>query len=199
MKIYGLTGGIGCGKSTVSRILQNYGFQIIDADCLTRDVQHTPEICRALADAFGRDILTMSPTGPAVNRKLLGNRVFASDSERAKLDQIMRPALKREAQIRLKACTAPAILDAALLFEAGWDDLTDENIVVLCPEEIRLTRIMSRDSLTKSAALARIRAQLSDAERIAHADKLIYNTGDISSIYRQIIYIFGHPASHAAY
>ena len=67
MKIYGLTGGIGCGKSTISRILQNYGFQIIDADSLTRDVQRTPEICRALADAFGRDILTMSPTGPAVN------------------------------------------------------------------------------------------------------------------------------------
>lgn len=191
MKIYGLTGGIGCGKSTISRILRNYGFQIIDADSLTRDVQSTPEICLKLSEAFGGDILTMGTTGPAVNRKLLGARVFASASERAKLDQIMRPALKREAQNRLKACTAPAVLDAALLFEAAWDDLTEENIVVLCPEELRLTRIMSRDSLTKSAALARIRAQMSDAERIARADKVIYNTGNLAQLNRQVMCIFG--------
>ena len=190
MKIYGLTGGIGCGKSTISRILQTLGFQIIDADALTHELHKNPDICRTLADIFGPEILMSSPTGLCINRKNLGKLVFNTPDARTKLDEIMRPALRSMVIERLSHRTAPTILDAALLFEAGWHNLTDENIVVLCPEHIRSMRIQARDGLSEQQALSRIRAQMSDAERIARADCLIYNTGDIQQLKRQIHNIF---------
>lgn len=190
MKIYGLTGGIGCGKSTISRILQTLGFQIIDADALTHELHKNPDICRTLADIFGPEILMSSPTGLCINRKKLGKLVFNTPDARTKLDEIMRPALKSMVIEHLSHRTTPTILDAALLFEAGWHDLTDLNIVVLCPEYTRIKRIQARDNLSEQAAKARIRAQMSDSERIALADYLIYNTGDIQALHRQISHIF---------
>lgn len=188
--IYGLTGGIGSGKSTLSQMLQSYGFQIIDADKITHELHRDPYICNTLTSTFGPDVVMHTLTGICVNRKTLGAQVFADPNAREKLDAIMRPALRHEATKRLHASTAPTVLDAALLFEAGWQDLTDVNIVVLCPEATRLSRIIARDALPESRARARIRAQMSDTERIQLADRLIYNTGDLANLLRQAKRIF---------
>ena len=171
-RVVGLTGGIGTGKSTVSEMLRARGATVIDADAIVHELQApgTPLLAR-MVEAFGQEILGADG---ALDRKRLGDRVFADASLRARLGALVGPAVVAElARRREAACAEGAdlvVLDVPLLLEGRPRDGSparrtaaahaDEVIVVYAPESLQIARQMARDGASREHALARIRAQL---------------------------------------
>jgi len=180
VKIIGLTGGIACGKSTVSTELRAHGAAIIDADALAHELSqpHQP-IYNAYVERFGREIVTADGM---LDRVAIARRVFADPAVRAEVDAIAHPLIRMAAEERLRAARdenkRAAVLDVPLLFEAGWDALADETWVVALPREEQLARLLARDtSMDEGEARARIAAQMPLAEKCARADVIIDNSG----------------------
>ena len=182
MRIIGLTGGIACGKSTVSRALRALGAAIIDADALAHELsQPNAPIFNAYVERFGREIVTADGT---LDRAAIAARVFADPAVRAEVDAIAHPLIRKAAEERLRAARAQdktaAVLDVPLLFEAGWDALADEVWVVALPAEEQLARLLARDkAMSEGEARARISAQMPLAEKCARADIVIDNSGTL--------------------
>ena len=182
MKIIGLTGGIACGKSTVSRALRVHGAAIIDADALAHELSQPGQaIFNAYVERFGREIVT---AGGTLDRAAIAARVFADPAVRTEVDAITHPLIRAAAEERLRAARAAekraAVLDVPLLFEAGWDALADEVWVVALPAEEQLARLLTRDkSMSEGEARARISAQMPLTEKCARADIVIDNSGTV--------------------
>ena len=182
MKIIGLTGGIACGKSTVSRALRAHGAAIIDADALAHELSQPGQaIFNAYVERFGRGIVT---AGGTLDRAAIAARVFADPAVRTEVDAITHPLIHAAAEERLRAARAAekraAVLDVPLLFEAGWDALADEVWVVALPAEEQLARLLARDkSMSEGEARARISAQMPLTEKCARADIVIDNSGTV--------------------
>ena len=182
MRIIGLTGGIACGKSTVSRALRALGAAIIDADALAHELSQPGQpIFNAYVECFGREIVT---AGGTLDRAAIAARVFADPAVRAEVDAIAHPLIRTAAEERLRVTRAEgkkaAVLDVPLLFEAGWDVLADEVWVVALPAEEQLARLLARDkSMSEGEARARISAQMPLAEKCARADIVIDNSGTV--------------------
>ena len=180
MKIIGLTGGIACGKSTVSTELRARGAAIIDADALAHELSQPHQLLfNAYVQRFGREIVTENGT---LDRAAIARRVFADPAVRAEVDAIAHPLIRMAAEERLRAARdenkRAAVLDVPLLFEAGWDVLADETWVVALPREEQLARLLARDtSMDEGEARARIAAQMPLAEKCARADVIIDNSG----------------------
>ena len=185
MKIIGLTGGIACGKSTVSAELRAHGAAIIDADALAHELsQPNQPIYNAYVERFGREIVTADGT---LDRAAIARRVFVDPAVRAEVEAIAHPIIRSAAEARLRAARdenkRAAVLDVPLLFEAGWDALADETWVVALPREEQLARLLARDtSMDAGEARARIAAQMSLAEKCARADVVIDNSGTVEEI-----------------
>ena len=182
MKIIGLTGGIACGKSTVSTELRAHGAAIIDADALAHELSqpHQP-IYNAYVERFGSEIVAADGT---LDRAAIARRVFADPAVRAEVEAIVHPIIRRAAEVRLRAARdenkRAAVLDVPLLFEAGWDALADETWVVALPREEQLARLLARDkAMDAGEARARIAAQMPLAEKCARADVVIDNSGTV--------------------
>ena len=185
MKIIGLTGGIACGKSTVSTELRAHGAAIIDADALAHELSqpHQP-IYNAYVERFGSEIVAADGT---LDRAAIARRVFADPAVRAEVEAIAHPIIRRAAEERLRAARdenkRAAVLDVPLLFEAGWDALADETWVVALPREEQLARLLARDkAMDAGEARARIAAQMPLAEKCARADVVIDNSGTVEEI-----------------
>lgn len=189
--ITGLTGGIGSGKSTVSAQLRTMGYDIVDADLLTREVHRDEAVCAALASAFGDAVIERIDGKVCVARKALGARVFGDDDAMRALNGIMRPALRQAAQAAIESSRKPVILDAALLYEASWDEWVDDVVVVVSHEGERARRVAARDGLNLAEVRRRIAHQMTDAERVRRADILIYNVGSFEALSAQVRRIFG--------
>lgn len=175
MKVIGLTGGIGSGKSTVSQMLAELGAIVIDADKVGHEVlKPNTEVWHEIVASFGEDILT--PSGD-IDRKKLASMVFRDASALARLNQIMHPRMYRIVEAQLDELklqgTSVVVLEAPLLFEAGWTKLTDEVWVTVAPEATVLRRLKERSRLTESDAMVRIGSQLSQEERAKRADVVI--------------------------
>ena len=186
MTIIGLTGGIGSGKSAASRFFAANGFDIIDADQMTRRLHHDPGVCAKLAQLFGSQVLDHSSDHVCVNRHQLAAIVFASKDALDALNQVMQPALYQALMHAIESSINDIVLDAALLFEAGWNKLADRTIVVLSSVQNRIQRVTMRDNLNESQIRARMNAQISDAQRILLADYILYNTADLLSLKQQV-------------
>lgn len=177
MKVYGLTGKTGAGKSTVALKLAKLGFYIIDGDVIARGITEKgkPAIS-LLANEFGCDIIE---SDGSLNRKLLASRAFKDKESTAKLNSITHPLIKKEFEAELMKAQnegfAFAVIDAAALLESSCKDLCEKIIVVTAPEDIRLERILKRDNITKAQALIRINAQFPDEYYNEKADILIRN------------------------
>ena len=185
MKIIGLTGGIACGKSTVSAELRARGAAIIDADALAHELSqpHQP-IYNAYVERFGSEIVAADGT---LDRAAIARRVFADPAVRAEVEAIAHPIIRRAAEERLRAARdenkRAAVLDVPLLFEAGWDALADETWVVALPREEQLARLLARDkAMDAGEARARIAAQMPLAEKCARAHVVIDNSGTVEEI-----------------
>lgn len=182
MHVVGLTGGIAAGKSTVSEALRALGAAVIDADRVGHEA-YAPGTAthEAVVEAFGERVL--APDG-TIDRRALGAIVFADPAQRERLQGIVWPRLRAILQERLAALTAQgtavAVIEAAVLLEAGWEDLVDEVWTVQAPEETVMRRLMERNGLTADEARARIRAQLSNEERARRARVVIDNGGSVA-------------------
>ena len=177
MKVYGLTGKTGAGKSTVAEKLEKMGFCVIDGDKIARSITEKgkPAIS-ILANEFGCDIIE---DDGSLNRKLLASRAFKDRESTAKLNAITHPIIKAEFEKELRKAEEEgfsfAVIDAAALLESSCKDLCEKIIVVTAPEKIRLSRVLLRDGITKEQALIRINAQFPDEYYNEKADILIRN------------------------
>ena len=185
--VIGLTGGIAAGKSTVSERLGTLGAHVIDADRVGHRVlmREGGEAYEGVVAAFGTEILDESGE---IARPRLGRLVFADPARLAELNRLSHPPMhermRREIEdIRGQPSPPPFIvLDAAVLFEAGWDALCDEVWTVSTAPERALERLVARNRLSPEAARARIEAQLGNAEREARADRVIRNDGTLDAL-----------------
>ncbi|HEX3015431.1 MAG TPA: dephospho-CoA kinase [Desulfobacteria bacterium] len=190
MFVVGLTGGIASGKSTVARILQEQGAAIIDADKLTKELQqpHTP-VWDEIVRRFGSGVLLNDDT---LNRKKLAEIVFKDKNALTDLENIVHPRVIDRVQERIVKLELPgqstvAVIDAPLLIEAKMTGLVDEVWVVSVPEETQVKRLIARDALTAEQAAARIRSQMSLADKLRYADRVIDSSGTIEET-RQRVY-----------
>lgn len=179
MIVIGLTGGIASGKSTAARFLGERGAYVIDADKLGHRAYDagTPAFDQVVA-AFGDDVVGADGQ---IDRKALGGKVFSDPDGLRQLTDIVWPAIKSLAQAEiagLPADTGVVVLEAAVLLEAGWDDMVDQVWVAVVDREVAITRATARDGVDRAAIEARIDAQLSNDERRAKADQVIDNSGD---------------------
>lgn len=187
--VIGLTGGMASGKSTAARFLKEQGAHVIDADMLGHRTYEPGSPAHAqVVSAFGRDVLAADGT---IDRKALGAKVFGKPSELKKLTDIVWPAIRRLAEDEIATIRAadPArviVLEAAVLFEAGWNDAGDEVWVLIVDREIAIARAMQRDGISHAMAESRLDAQLSNAERIARADVVIDNNGTLEEMLGQL-------------
>ena len=175
MYVIGLTGGIGSGKSTVAEMLSRKGAKLLSADAVGHEVYEPGRPAyQEIVDAFGRNVL--GPDG-RIDRKRLGPIVFSDPEQLRRLNAITHPRMKELMREKLEAERARgapiAVLEAALLFDAGWDDLTDEVWVTVARPEVAAARTAERSGITVEEALSRIRAQMSNEERIARSQVVI--------------------------
>ena len=187
MRLIGITGGIGTGKSTVTNYLQTqYNLPIWDADIYARSaVAIDSPILAAISHRYSADIL--QPDG-SLDRQRLGEIIFDDVNERQWLEAQIHPYVKScfEIAISQLAPDGIAILAIPLLFEAKMTDLTTEIWVVSCDRTTQLNRVMARDRIDETAAKIRIDSQMSLADKIALADVNLDNSSDISDLKRQV-------------
>lgn len=183
----GLTGGVGCGKSTVSSYLSQLGFPIIDGDKLAREaVLPGSAAMEKIRLAFGDVFL---PDGN-LDRAAVAKLVFADEEKRQRLNGIIHPYIWRRTTEELlkaqEAGHAAAVLDMPLLLELGWQ-LRCETVWVVCAtREQQIQRVMARDGMTREEALARIGKQMPTREKINFADVVIDNSRSREETRRQI-------------
>lgn len=188
MKIIGLTGGIGTGKSTVSAYLAQKGCKIIDADLISHQMTEAGSPCLAeIKAAFGEDVFLRDGN---LDRKKVGRLVFADATKKKTLEQIItRRVIEKTLRI-LQDCRAQqedlVVLDAPLLFECGMQRYTDEAWLVVCRTETRLRRIAARDGLAEEDIQKRIANQMSTEQKEKLADYIIDNSRDLAWLYAQI-------------
>ena len=180
----GLSGGIGSGKTEATRILQEMGAEVIIADQVGHEAYepHT-DAWKQVVETFGDDIL--QPDGQ-IDRRKLGSIVFSDPGEMAKLNAIMHPRMHTMMEERLGELEAKgvqvAVLEAAILIEAGWIALVDEAWMLEVPEEVAVERIHQRNGLAEEEIRKRLQSQLSNEERAGHASEVIENTGDLEAL-----------------
>jgi len=188
MKIIGLTGGIGSGKSTVSQFLAELGATIIDADKIGHETfKPETEAWREVVSAFGQQIVAANGT---IDRKKLGTIVFSNPEARARLNQIMHPRIYEVVRAQLaefqRQGVSVVVLEAPLLVEAGWTSLVDEVWVTTAAEDTVLKRLRERTGLSEAESQARIRAQLPAGKRIREADVVIDTDCDLDELKAKI-------------
>ena len=187
VKTIGVTGGIGAGKSAAVRILAELGALVIDADRVGHDVYLPGTVGwgRVVAD-FGREVVAEDGS---IDRKRLGARVFADRSALARLNAVVHPLIHDAIAARIavsRDATQPIVVEAALLIEAKWDTLVDELWLVVARPEVIEARLMAQRGMDRAAIAARMSAQLSVAERAAHADVIIDNSGPLAALRTQV-------------
>ena len=188
MRVIGLTGGIGSGKSTVARMLAELGAPVVDADQLARELVEPGQPALAeVVSAFGPGVLAADGS---LDRKCLGARVFGDPIQRQRLNGILHPRIAAATQAQLgllaQAGHRVAIYEAALLVENGIHHGLAGLVVVASPPALQRERTMARDGLTQEEADARLRAQAPLADKLAVADWVIDNSGSLEETRRQV-------------
>ena len=187
MRIVGLTGGIGSGKSTIVRLFADQGVHWVDADDVAREVvvPGTPAL-KAISEHFGKDILLDSGE---LNRAELRSWIFQDDTERQWLEQLLHPLI-REAmleQLKPQSYDLPyTLLVSPLLLETDQHTLVDRIVVIDVPVEVQIKRTVSRDGNTPEQVQRIIDAQMSRDKRVGKADHIITNAGGVEDAMAQV-------------
>ncbi|TAA70456.1 dephospho-CoA kinase [Planococcus salinarum] len=189
--IIGLTGSIASGKSTVSKMLEEMGFPIIDADLVARQVvQPGTETLKKIEALFGPEVIRPDGT---MDREKVGTLIFSDPLARKQLNDIIHPAIREEMLRQRNAYIAQGfetiIMDIPLLFESKLQHFVDKILVVSVTEENQLARLMERNGLSESEARARISSQLPMSVKEEGADAVIYNNGTIDETAFQLAQI----------
>ena len=185
----GLTGGIGSGKTTAAKRFRELGAHVYHADAVSRGaLDYGAECYNRVVAAFGKAVLRGDGS---IDRKMLGEIVFADEAKRDILNGIIHPyvieTLFSQADEDCNAePNAIAVFEVPLLFESGMNERMDRNVVVLSQQEIRIQRVMQRDLLTREQVLARMRAQMPEEEKLLLADDILVNDGSENELIDQV-------------
>jgi dephospho-CoA kinase len=196
MRVIGLTGGIGSGKSTVSRLLAELGAVIIDADKVGHEAfKPDTELWREIVTTFGQQVLT--PVGE-IDREKLGAIVFDDPESLAQLNRIMHSRMydivKGQLEQYRQQGVPVVVLEAALLLEADWTAQVEEVWVTVAPEATVIKRLMERTGLSEAQSLARIHAQISNEDRIKQADVVIDTDCSLDELKAKVEGLWGERA-----
>jgi len=188
MLVVGLTGGICSGKSTVAAMFERLGAVVIDADRVAHELQAPGQpLFEAIVSAFGRQIVGEDGR---IDRRRLGAIVFSDPKARARLEEILHPAIVEECERRIQQARASGaavcLLDAALLIESGRHARFDRMVLVEASEAVQLERLMARMGLSLEEAMQRIRSQVPLEEKRRHAKFVIENGGSLEETERQV-------------
>ena len=187
MKVIGITGGIGSGKSTVTNVLRKMGYTVLDADKIAREIveKDSPTLKR-LADTFGGKIICAGE----LDRKALAAIVFVDKEKRKVLDQITHSEIKNIMATRISIAKENGenmlFVDAPLLFEAKVDEMTDENWLIFATEEVRLKRAMERDNSAESEVKKVMSHQMKEEDKKKLVDVILENMGTVSELEEKV-------------
>lgn len=188
MEIIGLTGGIASGKSTVANYLRQEGMTVIDADLIARQVvEPGQEGLEKLVEAFGSQILTKEKE---LNRKYLGRMLFSDSLARYTVNDILHPLIRQEMMRQIGQAEQSGLkqvfLDIPLLFEAGYQEMCHEILLVYIPQSLQAQRLKERDHLTDVEVKDRIASQMSIEDKLPMATVIIDNSQSISHTQEQV-------------
>jgi dephospho-CoA kinase len=186
--VIGLIGGIGSGKSRVSELLARRGARVLSGDQAGHEALRQPDIKARVAERWGPGVLDEAGE---VDRRRLAARVFADPAERRALEAIVWPWIGRRLREQTDAARADAavkliLLDAAVLLEAGWDDVCDRLVYVDAPRDVRLRRLAEQRGWSAEQLAAREQAQLALTEKARRADDVLDNSGTPEALARQV-------------
>lgn len=187
VKLIAITGGIGCGKSIVSQILKEFGFQVYDCDCNAKYLMdNSPTIKNCLKSTFGNDIIIDG----TINRIKLANIVFNNKEKLVKLNNIVHSSVKEDLiSWKLENSHNKLLfVETAILYQSGLDKVVDEVWEVNAPIEIRVERVMKRNNISRQEVLSRIESQ--KYEILTQADYIITNDDKVA-ILPQLVTILG--------
>jgi dephospho-CoA kinase len=195
--VIGLTGGVAAGKSVVAGFFAQQGSVIIDADTIGHELLADPAVRNRIAARFGDGVLAWADSkpgaAPAIDRGALGAIVFADPEQRRALEGILHPRMRARFLSAIHRAMAArcygadsVVLDAAILLEAGWDDLCDLVVFVDAPREERMARALRQRGWTKSAFEAREGAQWPCDEKRRRSTVVIANSADVDSLRREV-------------
>jgi len=178
--VIGLVGGIGAGKSTVANALVKHGGRVVAADLIGHEALEAPTIRERVAEAFaGRDILTADGK---IDRRKLGRVVFPSPVERTRLEHLVHPHIEERIREEIGKALADSnvrfvVLDAAIMLEAGWDDVCDKLIYVAAERPVRLARVQAQRGWTETDLASREAVQMPPEKKKERADAVVDNGG----------------------
>ena len=188
-KVICLTGGLASGKSTAARFLKEQGAHVIDADLLGHRAYDPGTVSHGLVvKTFGDDVLAADGK---IDRKVLGGKVFGKPDQLKRLTDIVWPEIRRLAENEIASVQQAEpnriiVLEAAVLFEAGWDDVGDEVWVNSVDRAVAIARAMARDNIPQAAIESRLDAQWSNEQRKARANAVIDNNGTTAEMLAQL-------------
>ena len=190
MKVIGITGSIGTGKSTVARKLVDLGYEVIDCDLIGHNILNKNRVgYKKVLMEFGTDILDDEGH---INRKKLGSIIFSDSIKREKLNQILHPLIKEKVKKEVEKSKCKFVfIECPLLFETDFYELCDYTIVVYADSNTQISRVMQRDKVDFPTALKKINAQMPLEKKMALADFVIDNChseGDLDWQIKQILF-----------
>lgn len=188
MLVLGLTGNIGCGKSSVSNIFMQNGIDVIDADIEARKIFDDKELLNKVFLTFGDSIKNEDGN---LNRKALGNIVFNDDEKLIELNNLTHPQIKQNILSQVLKYKEQGkkivVIDAALLIEDDYLPYIDKLVLVTCREDIQIERIKNRDNCTEEEAISRINSQMSQSEKSKFADYIIDNSNSFEQLEKRVL------------
>ena len=192
MIIIGLTGGIGTGKSTASRLLSNLGAVVLDADSLGHDTyKKGTELFRTLVKTFGQEIVGKKGE---IDRTKLADIVFANQNLLTRLNLMVHPQIKTHIEKAISRLdrkkTSMVVIDAAILVEAGWTDLVDEVWVLTAERKTIIERLSNKFKNNMAGALKRMEFQMPQSELVSKADVVIDNDGSYGALKERVSLLF---------
>lgn len=181
MKI-AITGGIGSGKSLVSKYLSDKGYPVFSCDKIYKEICDNREYLKKLSELFGNEAIKNGK----INRKYLSDLVFHDKESLKKLNGLSHPMIMSELMRKMDGEEGVVFAEVPLLFEGNYENLFDKIIIVYRPLQKRILSIMERDGIAEEEALSRINHQVDYEEKIKQNDFIIYNDGDIAALKRNI-------------
>jgi dephospho-CoA kinase len=196
--VVGLTGGIGSGKSAAARAFENLGVRVIDADAIAHELTVPGgEAMHDIRSTFGSEYVT--PEG-ALDRSRMRDLVFADAAKKQRLESILHPLIRRRSEELVRGATSPyVIMMVPLLVESqGFRSRYQRILVVDCPESLQIARVMRRSGLKEDEVRAIMAAQATRAARLAAADDVIDNSGELDRLEAQVVALHARYLQQAA-
>lgn len=195
--VIGLTGGIGTGKSTVSQILRDKGFSVIDLDVISHKVIEFPSVVEKIVKNFGKEVLENNENNNdgnrTVSREKLGKIIFSNREKRFTLNSIMHPEILRIMHKKILECESKnekenkiIFVEIQLLFEVQWEKEFDYILLVAAKRDIQVRRVLERDKRSEKEAWDIINSQMSLDEKRGKSDFVIENDGNIDDLNRKV-------------